>query len=525
MQLDLNAFSLTLFFYGLIATLISIVIMYRLSDAVKWFAFTILAVSIWALAYGFELSSQTEAAMLFWIKIQYIGIALAPATWLWFCLKYCGFEKWIDLKTFVIIFTLPAITYLLVVTNEYHHLHYRAVSMVVDGPFPMLKIEVGPWYFVHVIYFYTCLVLGNIFLFFRFKEADPTFKKQIFLLFIAGFFPWIINILYHIGLRPFEHIDLTPYSFLFFYIIIGIGLLRFELFNLKPIARDKIISAMTKGVLIFDPKERIIDYNPAMEKILGNPPSKWIGKELPKVFGNHPVIASSMKGKGIEKIEINLFVNLEKKDFEIELIPLLDKKKNLSGMLLLFEDITEKKNIEKQLITQSIELRNLNEQKDKLFSIISHDLRGPITGVKEVIKMTQNNMVSQDEFFKILPEISKSMDSVTSLLENLLAWTSSQFKGERIEKSDFNLNPLLDNIVELFESYTQQREIKLNLMKTENCHVFADRNMIDLIIRNLVNNAVKFSGKNDQVTILAQKEGNRTHIKIKDTGMESPRKT
>lgn len=92
--------------------------------------------------------------MLFWIKIEYIGIMMAPAIWLWFSLKYSGLEKYATPKIGMLIFLIPAITLLMVLTNGYHHLHYQEVLVDESGPFPLLAIKIGPWYYIHLSFFY-----------------------------------------------------------------------------------------------------------------------------------------------------------------------------------------------------------------------------------------------------------------------------------------------------------------------------------------------------------------------------------
>lgn len=517
--MELNIFSITLLVSGIIVAAISTVIIYRLGDSVRWFAFTMLFVSIWALGYGFELSVKSLEAMLFWIKIEYIGISMAPGTWLWFSLKYSGLEKYATPKIFTLIFVVPLITFLMVLTNEFHHLHYQEVSVDASGPFPLLAIKIGPWYYLHLSFFYISLFLGILILLYKFKNADPVFKKQNYLLVLAGIFPWAFNLVYIFGFRPFGHIDLTPYAFLIMYIFVGIALIRFDLFSIKPIARDKVFEVITKGILVFDPHFRIIDFNPHIGKILERPTSFLIGKRLAEIVGEKTELESFlMQG---EKLEIESSLNLlsGKKDLSIEYVPIKDKNGESIGMMVIFEDITQKKSIENQIRKQAEELKNLNSLKDKLFTIISHDLKGPIFGIRELIKLSFEGVISKEEFFKILPEINKNMDSVSILLENLLAWTSSQLKGEYLEKKIFELDKLVEQQVSLFEKVTREKGITLTLQKYGNLQVFADKNMIDLAIRNLISNAIKFSGQGDYVTVILKENEETISVKVKDTGL------
>lgn len=497
---------------------VSAVIILRLGDMIRWFAITMLLISLWALAYGFELSSQSLDTMLFWIKIEYIGISFAPAAWLWFCLKYTGLEKWINSKTAVLIFTLPLVTYLLVLTNSYHNLHYKEVFIDYSGPFPLLNITIGTWYYIHTSFFYLSLIFGNILLLVRFKNADSLYKKQSNLLIIAGFVPWAFNIVYLLGFRPFGHIDMTPYAFLFSYIFIGIGLLKFDLFDLKPIARDKVFELITKGILVLDPKERIIDFNKPILKILNNPGHSLVGKSVAEVFGENHIIDSQIKKREKISFELAMDLNETKMYYSINIIPILNKKNVFRGAIILMVDITSQNENQNKLQQQAEELRKTNSLKDKLFTIISHDLKGPILGVRELIKLTNDGVISRDEFFDILPEVNRNMDSVSVLLENLLAWTSSQLKGEMIEKSVFNLESLIQQQFSLFEKTASQKGIRLKMEKFGESEVYADKNMIDLTIRNLISNAMKFSGANDVISVVLKEKESEVYIKVKDTG-------
>lgn len=504
---------------GMIVAGISSVIIYRLGDSVRWFAITMLLVSIWALAYGFELSSKTLEAMLLWVKIEYVGIAFAPGTWLWFSLKYTGLHKWTTTKFFPVVFGIPILTFIMVMSNAWHHLHYKDVELYLNGPFPLMAITVGPWYYVHVGFFYISLFTGSLLLLYRFRSAEALFKNQTYLLLLAGFVPWVFNLVYLLGYRPFEHIDLTPYAFLIMYIFVGIGLLRFELFNIRPIARDKVFEVITKGILVFDSSLRIIDFNPSIKRWLQKKPGDIIGKSIAEVIPGGEALETFLSKRQQSKTEAKLNIGLGTKDYAVEFIPMVGSKSNVTGMLLLFEDITQEKAIQNQILHQSEELKNMNSLKDKLFSIISHDLKGPIFGIRELIKLSQNGDVSRDDFFDILPEINKSMDSVSILLENLLAWTSSQMKGEFIQKKQFDLDKLVDQEIALFDNMAKEKGITLRIQRYGNLNVFADKNMIDLSLRNLISNAIKFSGRGDLVTVILKDMDNEVQVKVKDTGL------
>lgn len=498
-------------------TVLSLALLKRLDATIKWFAITMLLVSFWSIAYSFELASTRLEDMLFWIKLEYVGISLAPGAWLWFCINYSNREAWQRKRFFYLVFSLPLITFLMVLINDFHQLHYKSTILDDSGPFPLLDITAGPWYYIHTAVFYIYLFLGNYWLFLSFKGAEKIYRKQINLLIAAGILPWLINIFYLFGWRPFDHLDLTPYGFLSVYIVIGIGLLKFDLFDLKPIARDKTLDVIDKGILVFDPLNRLIDINKAARMLLQLPNDGKIGMDCQLLLEDYPAIVDAIKSK--KKLSIELEKNNKNGHLQAETTIITDLHGEHLGVLLLIDDISILKNNQSQIQKQSEELGELNKLKDKLFSIISHDLKGPIHGLNELIKLTNKGIVTKDEFFDILPDIAKNVDSVSILMENLLAWTSSQMKGEYVDKREFDISELVSQTFELYINRALEKGINLKVDKKEHIKAFADRNMIDLVLRNLVSNAVKFSGLGDQVRIILEEKNSKVSVEILDTGL------
>ena len=517
--MELNAYSIVLLLSGLLVAGISSALISQYSGVIRWFAVTMLLVAVWSLAYGFELASHDLNSMLFWIKIEYIGIAFAPATWFWFCILYAGLDKWAKPRYFILVFLIPFITYLLVLTGSHHNWHYASTAVDLSGPFPLLDIKAGPWYYVHIGYFYISLFTGNFILLTRFKHLDQVYKKQTHLLIIAGFFPWFFNLAYILGFKPFGHIDLTPFSFLFMYLIVGVALLRFRLFDINPIVRDKIIASLDKGILVLDTKKRIIDANPYMLELLNLRKRKLIGERIEHIFPKNQELSTSAEDKSNHKIEIDFLLDAKRHKFLlVSFTPILDRNKDLIGTILVFDDISEERESSEKIKKQAEELQDLNHLKDKLFSIISHDLKGPIFGLRELVNMTRSGMVSQKEFFELMPEISKNLDAVSILMENLLAWTSTQMKGEFLRKKEFDLGELMNQHLALFEHLSAEKRINLKLEKEGDLKVYADRNMVDLIIRNLLSNSLKFCSMGDQILLSATEQVNTVFVQIIDTG-------
>ncbi len=518
-----NSYSLVLLVSSLIVFGLSAFIVFRVDSTLRWIAYAMICFSVWGFFYGVELTALSLEEMLIWSKVQYIGLVSAPACWLIFTLKYTGFDDRKNAWIYPTVFALPAITYLVVLTNSWHGWHYKSTWLITDGPFPLLGIEKGPYYIVQVAYAYTYYVIGTWVLWKTFKSANLHFKTLTKLLIAAGFLPIFVNILYQLAwFKPFEGLDFTPYAFLFTYTLLGIAIIRFNFLNIKPIARDKILEVMTRGVLVFDHRNKLIDFNPIIKSYLSSEDKIFLGQDAELIFQVHPSLMGLLQSTNSSEQIKKSRIKSKDKVFDVELIRLLNDRSLVSGKLMLFDDITQQVEIQEKLENQAKELKQLNELKDKYFSIISHDLKGPVFGVKELIYLTNSGIISEKEFMKMLPEVSKNMEHVAILLENLLAWTSSQLKGEYLQLQFIDLQTVIKNQKNLLERIAKDKNIEIILNGEKEIHVKADKNMMELVFRNLISNAIKFSNPNSKVEISCSPDTEKIKISIRDYGVGIP---
>jgi len=520
MEFILNPFSTLLILSGLIVGGLSVVIAFRMGNSTKWVAITMLCAAIWGFFYGLELASTDLDTILILVKLQYVGISFLAVSWLLFAFKYTNSNFKNYPQAIFLVFLVPVLTMVFVLTIDFHGLIYRSYKLVPLGPFQAFMSNTGPWYVVHVIYSYLAFGFGNYLIWMRFNSVDTIFTAQTRLIFLAGLFPIGFNALYQLGFyKPYQFIDLTPFAFLFSYAFAGIAIMRYNLFSIKPIARNKIFQAITKGVLVVDINLVIVDFNPAIKNFFENSDYVAIGKKVSSLFIKHPEIIKYLEDFEKRVFEIREDFDNKERIIRVELIPLLEKTSNSNGTIILLDDITEEVETKEILIQQKNELAQLNDLKDKYFSIISHDLKGPIFGVKELIHLTQTGLISKDEFFELLPEISKNMENVAQLLENLLAWTSSQIRGEQLMLDNFDIHKILIQQKQLLDRISKEKNISIILKEgTGKSAVHGDKNMIELVIRNLINNAIKFSKTDGIINLTTSLKEGLVKICVEDYG-------
>lgn len=150
---------------------------------------------------------------------------------------------------------------------------------------------------------------------------------------------------------------------------------------------------------------------------------------------------------------------------------------------------------------KSLQLEKINETKNKLFSILGHDLRGPIGSVKSLIDLTLGGVISQEEFMSILKTLKKDVDSVHFTLTNTLKWSMAQMEGFTVNPSSVNINELVQGIIQLLAPQIQTKSLKIVNEMPAGLILFLDRDLIEVVVRNIVGNAVKFSPENGEIRI------------------------
>jgi len=515
--MQLNNYSITLLLFGIAAVIMSIIIFRRTGEAVRQFAYITLGISIWSIAYAFELSSFKYSNMIFWLRIEYLGVAFLPSMWIQFIIKFIGKRHWLTITRDILLYAIPAVTFIAVWTNDYHHLYYSSIEVVRTGPFPLLNLNVGPWYIIHAIYFYFLLILGLYLLINKFIKADKVYRKQNYVIVLAALIPWIVNITYLFDYRPFGHIDLTPYAFSITCLITSFGLIQLRLFDIIPVARDKIVEGLQDGIMVLDYMDRIVDLNTQLKKIILTEFNSKI--TVGELYSNYFIGHYSFIQKVTSRIQSYYELNINDRCYEISINPLFEKNTIYSGVILIFRDITERNKSDILLKNQSEELKNLNQLKDKMFSIIAHDLRGPIVNLKEIMSLFDQQVISEEELKSHLPLINADVKATASLLENLLYWSRTQLKGERIHPSNINLNLISIVQTNLLSNQINEKSLVVVNNIPEKAFVYADKNMVELVIRNLLSNAIKYCHPNNQITLNSVLQGGYYITEISDTGI------
>ena len=298
------------------------------------------AASIYSAGYALELASPNLEDMLLWSKVQYFGISFIPAFYILVALRYIGWDSRLSTSMTVTVFFFSFLTLAFRLTNQHHGLIYQSSWVEYSYGHRILAFEEGLWYYVHMVYINFSCALGA-FVYVRFYlKAAPFYRRQIMAMVVASTIPWSAYIVYILW-RDMPKIDLIPFAITLSAPVWAIGIFRYQLMNLAPIARDSIFENMADGVMVLDWEDRLTDYNPAAQRILPELNDHLIGYRPTSVFQNYPEVAGLLKNRQEAHLDIKTTNNGETAFYRTSLIQLNSKKGRALGYMLSFSNITE----------------------------------------------------------------------------------------------------------------------------------------------------------------------------------------
>jgi signal transduction histidine kinase len=172
-----------------------------------------------------------------------------------------------------------------------------------------------------------------------------------------------------------------------------------------------------------------------------------------------------------------------------------------------------------EIQAQTEVLQDLNQLKSKLFSVISHDLRGPIATLHALLDLLSKKQLSAVEFVTISDKLKSNLDVTQRTLENLLNWSMSQMEGIKTESKTIDINHTINEACNLMGEAAQQKNVLIENNQASKLYVRADDDQLHLILRNLIHNAIKFSKPYDKISVNASQHSDFCFVTVKDSGI------
>jgi len=479
--------------------------------------------SFYSMGYTLEIVSESLREVKLSYQLEYAGIPFVSAFWLLLVFQFTGFAARHRKPVAIGIFLIPTITFLLHLTNDWHHLIYRAYLPNTEGLVPVFNTIKGPWYGVHAVYNYTILLFGILLFLPMYLRAVPIVRKQIVVLIVGAAGPILFNIAYMFN----KEIDFTPLGFALSGLVYAWGIFRFRLLRLTPLAYAKMFDTIRDGAILLDYDNLIVSHNdaateayPGLVAASGGPATaRTLFAESPELLNR---LTSSQHLD--ERFPLARALGDRTRHYICSITHIYDAGTSPIGKMILLSDVTALRENEERLREKSERLTQLNAFKDKLFTVMAHDIRDPIAllvSLTEILGEESEELADPGRTrtkAEVLPEIKRQVRGTYHLVDNLLDWYRSQNGKIAFRPQPWNLQQVVRQALSLAGARAAAKHIRIAEGIDDQLTVNADKEMLDLIFRNLLANAIKYTDIGGQIAVSASVRDGEVSVSVSDDG-------
>ena len=285
----------------------------------------LVGIAEWICAALLGMLDQTLLHKILWAKIEYIGVLSVPLMVLVFVLHHSGTHPWLTRPRLAWLALIPALTLLLAWTNEAHRLVWASYIPYLQNGLAFSNKTYGPAFWIYWGYSYLLLLAATILTIRSILKSARIFRWQSLLVALGILAPWAANLLYILHIDPVKNLDLTPLAFGITGVALAVGMFRWQLFDIKPIAQAAVITGMADGLMILDNQGRILQVNPAAQTILGLGGQELVGKPMEEVLANRLDPEERSRWLAEKGLKIRLPAGSEYRDYELSDSPFYEK--------------------------------------------------------------------------------------------------------------------------------------------------------------------------------------------------------
>ncbi|WP_319580470.1 histidine kinase N-terminal 7TM domain-containing protein [uncultured Methanospirillum sp.] len=439
--------------------------------------FTLLmaGVTIWLIGSIFEYSLLDPAARYIAVVCEYPGIVLVPVAWLLFIITYTGRDAWIEGRRAWLLFIVPAIVEIFVLTNPLHQLYYTSISVdIIDGlTYPAYTH--GPLFWIHTIYSYILILSGIGILAAELIYAKPIYRKQLLIIFIVCLIPFFFNVLYVSGLWSVKGIDFTPIVFFITAVGLFISSYFFQFLNLTPVAHSLLLKNLKDALIVVDNKDIIVDANPAALRHRRSGDISYLGESITKIFPFTKEVLEKNHGVSDSPgLPVELPVNGSPRFYEMECIPVINNSGIQIGKLVTLHDVHE------QTVATRI-IHKSNQKLQLLSGITRHDIKNQLSVLTGYLSLAED--IDGDEF---KAEYLGKLKEATRMINEQIEFTSV-YQNIGLQKPQwYELHALMEQV----KTQIPGASVKF-VNELDGARIFADP-MLERALYNLFDNTMRY---------------------------------
>lgn len=489
----------------------------RNTSSSRTFVGMVLAATLWAFTSALEKIPPDVPTKILISQVQYFGISAVPPLWLTFVLQYTRRDRLLRREILYGMWILPIVSIALVWTNGMHHLIWTSVTPVSSAIGAPSIYEHSPLFWFFAAYNYLCMLIGCLVLIWALIYMPVHYKSQARLLLAGILISWLNNLLYLAGITITPGLDMTSLSFLLAGVLISWGILKHQMLDLIPIARDAVVEQMVDAVLVLDEEERLIDMNARARALLGMGRNKLAGNTMGAVF---PYLKAKIPAEHSDQETVSEISLPDQPAMRYELRTALLKNSHGQhiGYALTLRDITRRSIAEEELKHTEAERRRLKEaqaielERNRIAQEIHDGLAQNLAALRMRLRRWGNLIETAPE------RLSAELQGVQELVDSsLLEARRSIFALRPLALSTRGFLPALEQFASGFSEYynlqihLEYSGLKNQLSSTLELTLFR-------IIQEGLNNIAKHAHASHAWITLADCGPDQVQVEVRDDG-------
>ena len=339
----------------------------------------ILALTVASFLYALELDTTDLSTKLFWASMGTLALVVIPAAWLFLALRMAGYEHAITPRNIFVAVALPMVAMAAAWTNDLHNGYWTGAELAALGPFSVLDLGHGSAYWINQTHA-GILLLASVVLFARvlLRSRHSSYSVFIAWMVVAATLPLVagvVGLLRQTGASPLPNGDIVPFTYPLSALAIVIGLARYRLLEVVPLARDLLVESLPQAVFVLDEKNKVMDLNQAARDFVGPTVGRPLGRMLKELVPSldRAVMrsAASPKDATPQRFDFSLERAGGSRAYEATLIRVEDRSDRPAGRLVLLADVNEREAARRAMAEAENRARAAADQAGLLYLVAS----------------------------------------------------------------------------------------------------------------------------------------------------------
>jgi PAS domain S-box-containing protein len=460
----------------------------------------------WALLEGIKLLSTNPDIVWAAEILRTPLVDLTAAGWLYVAVEYTGWDQLKKRSILAVVALVVIVDLVGGLTNQFHQLYFLSSSQVTSAG--ILQANYGPLWYGHAVFDWIQLSGAFVLLIAQYRNVQGIYRKQTGALILGMSVGWatsILNVVMKgVTLTSIDYIDPTPFGVAVTGAFLLFALFRWEFLNVAPVARKTLMETMEDAVVAVDADGRIIDTNPAARELFDETVAV-VGDDAAAVFEEFPALEAAATGEYDDDQAVTVDIDGEERYLDLN----ISAFENGGGRIIVIRDITEKRRRQREL-EQKRKLQERNERLDEFATVVTHDLRNPLTIADSHLSFAMEDIDETVAGYDALEDVDQALTRMDRLTEDLLTLAR---QGQRLTETES-----VEFATAVSRAWDQTETADAELVIVDDGTIKADSSRLNRLFEHLFRNAHQHGS--DEITVRAGLLDNGFYVEDDGPGID-----